>query len=160
MPEITDPMDGLKNLQIAIDDGFGEFTKCELSPELVLHYDKPAGELRITYAKIINNKIVSYAVYVITESLNGLPCFSIGYAVPKVHRKKGYAKDILVKSIAELKNGFGRNGTERFYLEAIVGKDNLESQRLANKVISASPKACIDSISNKEALVYTCLIKA
>ncbi|WP_281649095.1 hypothetical protein [Parendozoicomonas sp. Alg238-R29] len=157
---MTDPMVGLQELQKAIDKNLVEFQKCELSRDLVIHVDQPDGHTRFTYAKIKHQRIRSYAVFVLVEPINGLPCLNIGYAVPEKYQNNGNATEILEKSIAELKNGFARNNVNKFYLEAIVGKDNIISQKIANKLISKTPKECNDEYSNKPALAYTRLIES
>lgn len=42
-----------------------------------------------------------------------------------------------------------------FYVEAVVGKDNLASQRVASKIISDVPVAGTDSESGEPILAYT-----
>ena len=156
---MTDPLDGLNQLQYAIDNGFNELFPCELSPELQCISDQPNGIQRFTYAEIKTGKIHAYSVFVVTENLNELPCFNIGYAVPETFRRRGFATSVLKKSIAELKNELARNNIKRFYLEAIVGTSNKASQKIANKLISQTPKECTDSESGQPALSYTRLIE-
>ena len=158
MTQMTDPFDGLKELQKAIDARIVQMTPCELHPDICVHFDRPNGEHRFSYALIENGEIKSFAVFVIVEPLEGLPCFNVGYAVPLKYRKQGFATEILKKSADELRHGFGRNSIKEFYLEAIVGADNVGSQKLASKFFETTPRECTDSFSGKPALAYTKLI--
>lgn len=160
MAQLVNPMDGLISLQDAMDKKLVEFTPGELSSDIVMHFDQPEGETRFSFAKIVNDEIQAYSVFVMAEPLNGLLCLNLGYAVPKKYRQQGLALDILEKSIKELANGLGRNNIKEFYLEAIVGTNNEASQKLAYKVISNIPQKCTDSVSGQDALSYTKLIKS
>ncbi|CAI3798501.1 hypothetical protein [Rheinheimera sp. MM224] len=160
MTQMTDPHDGLMELQKAIDARIVQMTPCDLHPDICVLFDTPNGEHRFSYALIEAGEIKSFAVYVMADPLNGLPCFSVGYAVPEKYRKQGLATDILVKSSDELRHGFGRNGIKEFYLEAVVGTDNLGSNRLASTFFDTDGKQCTDSYSGKSALAYTKLISA
>lgn len=137
----ADPHDGLVELQKAIDAKVVKMDSCVLHSDIVIHFDRPNGENRFSYAKIVNGEIRSFAFFVIVEPLNNLPCFNVGYAVPEKYRNQGLGTDILKRSIDELAYGFGRNNVKEFYLEAIVGKNNTPSQKLLSKVFVAHLKS-------------------
>lgn len=156
---MVDPMDGLISFQRAIDNNLIALTPCELSSEFVMHYDIPEVDThRYSYAKIINGKAISIAMFVPGEPFKGLPCFNVGYAVIEEYRGNGLAKEILEKSINELKNGFGRTHIKRFYIEAMVSIKNKASQAVAAKSISENPEECTDSVSGQPAISYIRLI--
>jgi hypothetical protein len=93
-------------------------------------------------------------VLALCEPIEGVPCFQIGYAVPKEYRGQGRAKGIVDAAIAELKHGLGRNKIHSFYVEAIVGTDNEASKHVAATTISATPVAVTDKYSGLPALQY------
>jgi hypothetical protein len=82
----------------------------------------------------------------------GVPCFAIGYAVPQPIRSQGRAKDVVSAAIAELQNGPGRYGA--LYIKAVVGTDNLASQRIAEHFISNAPVSIRDKHSGLPALQH------
>jgi hypothetical protein len=159
MTTMTDPLDGLTALQDALNKRLVQLSPCELYSDIGIHVDQPNGHQRLSYAKVVKGEIQAYSVFVLTEPLNGLPCFNLGYAVPEKFRKQGFATDIFKKSIDELKSGFGRNKVKEFYLEAVISVDNIASQKMISKLFTDAPKECIDSESGLASLAYTKLIK-
>lgn len=152
--DMVNPMDGLKELQKALDNGFN-VNPCEIYSDLSMVVDTPDNKARITYIKTdSNNSIISYCVYVSADPVEGIPCFNIGYAVPKKYQNEGLGSEIIKKSIDELKNGLKRNGRNEFYIEAIIGVDNHVSQKLAQKYISSESKKVTDSYSKQPAYQF------
>jgi hypothetical protein len=159
MTTMTDPLDGLIALQDALNQRLVQLSPCELHSDISIHVDQPNGHQRLSYTKVVKGEIQAYSVFVLTEPLNGLPCFNLGYAVPEKFRKQGFATDIFKKSIDELTSGFGRNKVKEFYLEAVVSVDNIASQKMISKSFTDTPKECTDSESGQASLSYTKLIK-
>lgn len=151
---MTDPTDSLKSFQKALDDGELRLQRGELDPDLFVFADRPEGETRMTYARIEDGTVTALAVFVLTERVESLPCFQLGIAVPDTLRRQGRAKTIVEAAIAEMKNGFSRAGMPAFYVEAIVGADNLASQQVAAATLSDTPKKCMDQLSGAPALQY------
>lgn len=151
---MTDPTDSLKSFQKALDDGELRLQRGELDPDLFVFADRPEGETRMTYARIEDGTVTALAVFVLTERVESLPCFQLGIAVPDTLRRQGRAKTIVEAAIAEMKNGFSRAGMPAFYVEAIVGADNLASQQVAAATLSDTPKKCMDQFSGVPALQY------
>ena len=85
---------------------------------------------------------------------DGKPYFAVGYAVPKRFQNQGRAKDILVAAIADMRAGLLRNGIPEFYIEAIVGADNVASRKIAEHVISDEPEAVTERLSGLPAFKY------
>lgn len=154
MPAMTNPTNSLKGFQKALDDGELRLQRGELDPELSVLADRPQGEMRMTYARVEDGTVTALAVFVLTEPVEGLPCFQLGIAVPDALRRQGRAKTIVESAVAEMKNGFSRNGISTFYVEAIVGADNVASQRVAAATLSDTPKNCTDQFSGLPALQY------
>ena len=159
MSQMTDPMNALNELQIAIDNKAVSLNNCEIYPDLKVLFDEPLGTPRFTYANTLNGKVKAVSLFVAAERMEGIPCFGIGYAVEKSAQQKGLATDIVKKSIEELSNGLKRNGIPKFYVEAIVGTSNIPSIKLAEKLISKSPRECTDEVSGEPAFQYVRLIE-
>jgi RimJ/RimL family protein N-acetyltransferase len=151
---MTDPTDSLNGFQKALEEGELRLHRGELDHELSVLSDRPQGAMRMTYARIQDRTVTALAVFVLTEPIEGLPCFQLGIAVPEAHRRQGRAKSIVEAAIAEMKNGFSRNKIPAFYVEAIVGADNVASQRVAAATLSDAPTAVTDQLSGLPALQY------
>lgn len=151
---MTDPTDSLKGLQKALNDGELSLQSGELDPKLSVLADRPLGKMRMSYARIENGIVTALAVFVLTESVEGLPCFQLGIAVPDALRRQGRAKTIVEAALAEMKNGFCRNGIPAFYVEAIVGTDNVAYQHVATATLSTTPLSVTDQFSGLPALQY------
>jgi hypothetical protein len=154
MPEMTDPYDALTSFQKALRAGILDIHRCELDPKLFVHPDRAGGVMRLTYVYLDRKTVTAFTNFVQTEPFEGLPCFQIGYAVPPAYRKQGRATALVKAAIAEMLHGFSRNKVPEFYVEAIVGRDNLASQKVAAKVLEQVGREIVDSHSGKPALSY------
>jgi RimJ/RimL family protein N-acetyltransferase len=152
---MTDPSDALASFQQALLDGQIQLQQGAHDRNLFVHSNRPDGVTRrLTYVRLNRQTVAALAMFVMTEPLDGLPCFHIGYAVPEAYRGNGHAKSIVESSIAELKHGLLRNNISTFYVEAIVGTDNKASNRVAVATISATPVAVTDELSGLPAFQY------
>ncbi len=156
--EMVNPMDGLKELQKAMDNDF-ELTPCALYSDLSMVADNPDNKPRFTYVKTDSGQITAYGVYVFADPIDGVMCLNIGYAVPPKYQHEGLGSEIIKKSIDELKNGIRRQGINEFYIEALVAVNNHVSQKLAKKFISTEFKKVTDSHSGQPAYHYTKLVR-
>ena len=153
-------MDGLVALQAALDAGLVEMQRCGPYPELSMLVDYPEGDFRLTYAVIEQGRVQAITSFVRTESIAGLPCLSIGYAVAEPARGQGLATQTVAKAIDDLTIGLRRNtGGRPFYIEAIIGQSNLASNRIATRLLSESPKSGTDQISGEPIYQYQKLIE-
>jgi len=161
MTGMTDPTVGMNSLQRAIGKNEVTLQKCDIYPDLQMLVDHPApGEVRVTYVQVIHGRVRGYVVFIKAQPFEGLPCFSIGYAVPEKFRRNGIGAQIVEKSIQEMKSGMARNGLKRFYVEAIVDSENIASQKLASKVISAqADRDVVEKESGKAAVAYMRLVE-
>lgn len=157
---MTDPMEALRSLQIALDKGLVLLQPCEIYPNLRVILDQPQGKLRITYANVQGGKVVAIALFAEAGRIEGIPCFQLGYAVIESMRKQGLASEIVSKGMEELINGLKRNGAKKFYVEAVIGTDNEPSNRLAKRLLSVQPEAITDEFSNEPAFQYLKLVEA
>lgn len=154
MPSMIDPMDSLKFLQQAIDENFISFLPCDIHSEVVVHSDTPNDTPRFTYAILDGQVAQSVALFVLTQPVEGVHCFQMGWATIKAIRGKGLATNVVSKGLAELKNGMKQNGIEKFYIEAIIAESNTESIKIATRLFSKEPRQCTDSYSGASALQF------
>lgn len=154
---MANPIDGLKNLQFALNQGLSLKT-CELYPELNMIFDRPNGCDRLTYALIESGIIKSFTTLILAQPLQTKPCFNIGYATAKSFQSTGLASEVVEKSICELKNGFQRYNIKEFYIEAVISLDNIASLKVANKIISNERTTIIDSLSGEKVYYYKRLV--
>ena len=151
---MTDPMDALNGLQVALSDRTVELKPCDLHPEIGVLLDQPNGIPRFTYAQVKGNKVQAIVLFAMVEPVKGLPCFHLGYAVTESMRNQGIGIRILQQAIDELINGMCRNRIKEFYLEAIVSTENVASNKIAKRLISGGPELCKDAISGEPAYQY------
>ncbi|KQW19775.1 hypothetical protein ASC85_07960 [Pseudomonas sp. Root401] len=156
--QIADPMDALVSLQREVRRGMPTHPT-GLGSEVRVVLDQPNGVTRYTFARIQHGRVKAIALFVHHEPIDGIACFNIGYAVPEAYRQRGWAKQILEAGIQELSAGLGRHGITQFYIEAVVGKENIASQRVASAVLASEPTEGIDSESGQPVFTYTRLIK-
>ncbi len=131
---------------------------CELYPDIKMTVDHPNGFHRFTYVMKAYGVIKSYAILIIAEPLNGKPCLSIGYASPQKFQGCGLASEIIEQSIKEIKNGLKARNINEFYIEAVIGIENIASQRIAEKILSNKRKQIIDELSGEDAYYYKKLV--
>ena len=151
---MTDPTDALISFQQALLANEIELTGGETDPTIFAFLDHPNGEIRITYVTLEKQIVTSMAIIVMTEPYEGLRCFGIGWAVPAKFRNEGRAKAIVNAAILEFTNGMARNSITTFYVEAIVGAENIASQRVAERTITHTAKATTDVVSGMPAFAY------
>lgn len=161
MSTIVDPHVGLISYQQALRDGSIRPVRCGSHPELFVMHDEPKqGVQRLTYAFNVGDVAKAYAVYIRADFLEGKPCFGVGYATAEQFRNQGLATEIVKASMEELRRGMERHLREPgFYVEAIVGLDNLASQKVAARSLSDTPESTIDRVSGKPALHYIKLVE-
>jgi len=157
---MTDPMDALVKLQAALDSGIPlQQQKCAIYPDLILIADQPAGKLRLTYAKIQQRKVIAVSLFVLTDPIEGIPCFHAGNAVIESMRGKGLGAAILSQGMEELHKGFKKQGAKKFYVEGVVSVSNEPSNKIARHVLSDTPVAITDALSGEPALQYLKLLE-
>jgi RimJ/RimL family protein N-acetyltransferase len=111
----------------------------ELRSDVLVYADKPNGETRLSYALILDRKVVAMATLGGTEAFNGLPCFQLNYAVEPNFRGQGLAIEIARAAIDEARNGLGRNGVKKWVVEAVIDADNTASLSVAKRLFSEQP---------------------
>jgi hypothetical protein len=158
MPNLTDPSIGMKSFQSELAWGRIKIIPCRYDKNLFMHVDYPTGDRndpRYTYVRLDEKKSVkALVIMALAEPLLGRPCFGIGYAVPEVHRGKGYAKDAVAATLREFRSGMKNARLGDFYVEAIVGIDNDASNAVALATISSDRTEVTDSLSKAPCYRY------
>ncbi len=120
--------------QKALNKNLITLDKCVVHTDLHVHFDRPQGQIRFTYALMATGtRIKSSCVMVNGDIYKGKPCFDVGITTYKKFRNQGHGTSVLIKAIDELKHGLARNGIKEFYIELKVDKDNQASHKLCSK---------------------------
>jgi RimJ/RimL family protein N-acetyltransferase len=153
---MTDPSVGMKSFQKELRRGGIAIQVAKTDPNLFVHRDAPNGppEIRFTYVRLKGKTVTAMVIFSAEPPIDGKPSFAVGYAVPKAFQKQGRAKEVLVAAIADMRAGLSRNGFPEFYIEAIVGADNVASRKIAEQVISDEPEAITEGLSGLLAFKY------
>lgn len=154
---LADPMEALLSLQQEVRRGLTTHPAQHVDNVRVV-LDQPNGVTRYTYARIEHGRVKSIAILVHHEPIDGIPCFNLGYAVQEHYRTRGLAKEIVTQAISEMRNGLGRHGIKSFYVEAVVGRGNIPSQRVALAVISDQATEGTDFESGEPIFCYKRLV--
>ncbi|HGK6853664.1 MAG: GNAT family N-acetyltransferase [Gammaproteobacteria bacterium] len=156
--QLTDPMDALVSLQQEVRRGMTTNPTSQ-GKDIRVVFDKPNGIARYTYARIEHGRVKAIAILHVHTPIDGIPCFALGYAVPEAYRNRGWAKQIVEAGIQELSAGLGRHGVKQFYVEAVVGQDNVASQRVATAVVSSTHRESTDQESGLPVFCYARLVQ-
>ena len=156
---MVDPLDALAKLQEAVNGGWVVLRAGDIYPDLGVWMDEPAGKTRLTYARVAGRKVEAVALFAHNGYIEGIPCFQAGYAVIESMRQRGFGSELVEKGIAEMRHGFGKHGAKRFYVDAVVGLENIASNKLAKRLLSGAPEAITDEFSGEPALRYVKLLE-
>ena len=153
MAKMTDPSNALQSFQRLLMTGKIQLEPGRLDTNLYSYVDETDGTTRFALVRLERKTVTAFVVFAQDGTIEGKPCFAIGYAVPEACRNQGRAKEIVRAALAEMQGAF-RNLHPEFYVVAIVGADNKFSQRVAEQTISNAPVALTDEISGLPALKY------
>lgn len=151
---MTNPANALVSFQEAYDRGAILLRPGALDPSLLMTIDDTHGVDRFTHVRIEEGTVVAMVLFIVGEPVDGTPCMEMGYAVHPDYRRQGRGKETVAAAIVEMKHGLIRNDKQAFYLEAVVGTDNVASQRIAEQTLSTTPEEGTDVVSGKPALRY------
>lgn len=129
-----------------LDDGYAKL------------YDEPNGGKRYSFQKIINGEVQALAIFGFEGSVEGLSCYSVGYAVKENHRGRGLAVEAVNKGIEELKSKFSQTGMKSFFLEALIAEKNIHSIRVAEKLFPSPGIKAVDCYSGTPSLYFRRLV--
>ena len=149
---MTDPHDALPSLQAAFAAKELRLDRCSFDAGLWLHQDTVNGKGRFTYIRNEGRVVVAFAVFVEGQPLEGAPCLDAGWATLASRRGEGLATRTVKAALVELTAGLGPHGA--FWVEAVVGLDNLASQKVAASGMGVQGKPITDKVSGLPALVY------
>ncbi len=120
---MTDPHDGMVSFQQGLSEGILGLGPVPNHQDLFSHFDVPApGVRRLTYVRLSRDRktVKAFLSCVMNGEVDGLPCVSVGYAVPESARNKGRAKEIFRDVINDQISQARRNGSETLYIEAVI----------------------------------------
>ncbi|WP_445219644.1 hypothetical protein ACKWRH_05560 [Bradyrhizobium sp. Pa8] len=92
MPAMTDPTDALVSFQQAFLAGAREFQRAKLDPQLFIHLDHSNGHA--IYLRALPGQ-GCHGAFDGGRSIEGIPCFQIGVAVPEEYGRRGLATDVV-----------------------------------------------------------------
>jgi RimJ/RimL family protein N-acetyltransferase len=151
---LPDLSSALKSFQQALVENTISVQKGDLDFEMLVHKDQPNGETRLTYARVMGRTVVVLIQFIPCDQYEGEICLNVGWAVAEAYQGQGRAHEAVITALKEMRNGLTRAGIKAFWVEAIVGEDNVASQRLAEKVLSGTPKKSTDSFSGDPIVQY------
>ncbi|WP_157219528.1 hypothetical protein [Flavisphingomonas formosensis] len=85
---------------------------------------------RYTYALIDGGEVTAVALLALTEAIEGVPTFQLGYAVMEARRGTGRAQRVAMAAINEICRGLRRNGIPKLYFEAVIDRENMSVYRV------------------------------
>lgn len=140
---LPDIESALHSFQSALDDGRIEVSPGELEPDVRVLVDVADGSPRFTFVKLDGARVTAMVQFMAAEPYEGQPCFGVSWAVPVELRGQGRAGAMLLAAVREFRHQVSSR-LPVFWIEAVVGVENLASQRVAQKVISAESSRSID----------------
>lgn len=154
---MADPIIVLNSLQQAIDDGM-HIDLNELEASYKFFYDEPGHGRRFSFAKIINSEAQALAIFGLVTKIENIICFNVGYAVKDSCRGQGLAIEAVNHGLEQLKKQLKYEGLTKFYLEAVIDKNNIHSINVAKKLFADKPIPVIDGESGTHSIQFKKLI--
>lgn len=151
---LPDLASALASFQQAFTAGYIQLQAGVLDPAIYVFMDRPNEEVRLTYVRLKGRTVTALVQFVPTDKVEGEPCFSVGWAVPAKFRGHGRSGEAFLAALKELRHGMSRQGMKAFWVEGVVGADNIASQRMAEKVISAPTKTGTDKFADVQVVQY------
>ena len=151
---IADPHDGMVSFQQALLAGIVDIHPVKPHHDLYSHLDVPTpGVRRLTYVRLADDgkTVTAFLACIVNGKIEGIPCVSLGYAVPESMRNNGNAKAIMRDVIKDLI----KQVEGSLYFESVVGIENLASQRVSEVVLEVPREEIVDSASKLPAYRYT-----
>lgn len=138
--QLPDPSVVLPSFQQALDAGVIQIHPCTLDKSLFHHSDVANGEPRMTYVRLNEQKHLTVLIqFFQAQPYEGRKCFDVGWAVPPQFRGQGRAGEAFLAAVRELRHVFvARPRGDVFYVEGIIGVDNMASRRTAEKVFATA----------------------
>lgn len=155
---MADPIIPLLEMQRALNNG--EFVvPSGLDEGYLPMYDEVPSGRRYSYAKIVNNEVQVIAILGEEDPINGVECYSVGYAVSEKHRGRNLSIEAVSKGLDDLKRILSQTTSiKQFYLEALVATTNTPSLKIAEKLFSSPGIPMLDTESGTPSLFFHKLI--
>lgn len=148
---MANPMDAFLDFQHALNAGM---SVSKLDAGYIERQDEIPGGRRFSYAKIADREVQVLVTFGSEESISGVDCYSVNYAVGEKHRGRGLAVEAVNKGIEELKKHYKSARSKRFYVDAIVDVTNIHSIAVAKKLFPGPGIATPDFNSGTPALYF------
>ncbi len=84
----------------------------------------------------------------------GVVCFDLGYATAEAFRHQGRGSELVGAAVRDHISGMARAGVSSLYIEAVVGVENIGSQRIAERHLNPNREEITDSVSGLPAYRY------
>lgn len=158
MKSIADPMDALRSMQQALNDGTSLHLG-NIGGDYQGRLDEyPNGDRRYLFAKIVKGEAISIAIFATEEPIDGVDCYSVGYAVNENYRRRGLAVEAFQTGVVELAKELHKIGLKRFYVDAVIDVTNEPSIKFAQKLFSEAGQKILESESGRPALHFKRLV--
>lgn len=154
MSAMTDPTNAMVSIEEEIKAGRLKLDRCHFDREMGAYGDQVEGMTRLAYVRFDDQGVAAFVNMFQADPVEGVPCFQAGVAVPPRNRRKGMAKSLFEAAIKEMAFGYGRTPLREFYVEAIVGQENVASNAVCRSVLSDKPEAVTDNVSGEPAFQY------
>ena len=153
MSEMADPIVILNRFQEVLDQGM-PLDSDELEENYKFYYDEPENGRRFSFVKVINREAQSLVIFGLEDPIEGLTCYNVGYAVKESFRGRGFAIEAINHGLKKLIKQLSDEGIKKFYLEALIDKNNINSISVAKRFFSDEPVLTIDRESGTISLQF------
>lgn len=137
MSLMANPMVILTNFQQALNSG-PSIDPRKLNEGYLSLYDEPnVGRKRYSFIKVVDGEVQVLAIFGLEDPINGVECYSVGYAVNEKYRGRGLAVEAVNKGLAGLVKVLNQRNIDSFLMEAVIDKTNTPSIKVAEKLFSA-----------------------
>lgn len=95
----------------------------------------------------MNSEVQSLAIFGLENSVNGITCCNIGYAVKEDHRGRGLAIETVTRAIKKMKIQLARENIKSFIIEAVIARDNHPSLSVARRLFRSQGVPALETES-------------
>lgn len=111
------------------------------------------------YFKVKRTKVIATCGIITDGTLEGIPKFSLAYAVAPKFRQRGLGKEITAAGIIHFKTRINIKDVRRYYLVSYVSLDNFASQKISQNFFGPHKREICDDHTNERQLEYRMLIE-
>lgn len=154
MAEMIDPSVALPSFQQALETGELVPRQASTDPHLFIAMDPVGSGVRLTYFRSEGGQITGICMVVHNGFHEGVVCFDLGYATAEAFRHQGRGSELVGAAVRDHISGMARAGVSSLYIEAVVGVENIGSQRIAERHLNPNREEITDSVSGLPAYRY------